>query len=254
MEMKLPVDFERLPEMRQLGAALRAAGCEMRDALACHLVMRLWVELAYQAQTSNEPGLLTEQGANLWVSGIEWTSETNWTDATDILQLMVAAGWLKGRGGLGDAPKEYFCERFARLNGHLAGDFKSRELRGAAASALERNRKLIATEAVQQAMLLSPEIFRDREGRPIAASEVQRLMVVIKTVDNALKLPGRATGAYSEGLIADAAAAVAAHSPEELREFYVWLSLNREHPVVPKTTEQVLAGLEGLIRRFARSK
>ena len=54
----------------------------------------------------------------------------------------------------------------------------------------------------------------------------------------------RKKGEYTEGLIADAWAAVEKHTSESLREFYIWLATNREHPAVPKVTEQILAKFE----------
>jgi hypothetical protein len=115
-------------------------------------------------------------------------------------------------------------------------------VKGAAASALARSKMNIAKAAAAQAMLLPPEIFKRRDGTAMTDTEVNRCMVMIKTIDNCLRMPGRSKRDYSEGLIADAADVAEKHP--ELREFYVWLSTNHEHPAVPKTTEQVLADFE----------
>lgn len=234
MELKLPVDFERLPEFRLLCENLTVG--QHREALAVFTWMRVWVALAYQAQVTNQPGMLTEQAAKLLEKDLAVGHQPG---IEKPIELLTACGLFTPM-----PDRKVFCERFARHNEHLAGNYKSKELRGAVASGLERGRKRLIQEANQQASLLPAEIFKDRAGNIIAPSDVQRLMVVIKSLDNCLKLPGRAAGAYTEGLITDAAAAVSAHTAKELHEFYVWLSLNRENPVIEKTTEQLLAKFE----------
>ena len=106
---------------------------------------------------------------------------------------------------------------------------------------------------MQQAQLLPPDHFRKRDGTKMEASEVQRAMVVIKNLDNALKASSRKTANYSEGLVTDALAASDGKTPEGLKEFYAWLMLKREHAAVPKTTEQVLARFEELYKLKAES-
>jgi hypothetical protein len=98
-ELHLPVDFERLPEFRQLCEGLarvqtegagnplpaegdnplldaRARGRARHsgrtiEAIASHLMLRLWVELSYQAQVTNKPGLLTPEGAALFANSVD---------------------------------------------------------------------------------------------------------------------------------------------------------------------------------------
>jgi hypothetical protein len=255
MELNLTLDFERLPEYRLLCDALasrrndKTAGIEMA---ATHIWMRLWVELGYQAQITNRAGWLSKNAAALF----ERSLEPMFGDDCRPMNLLVEAGCvteeiLRAPGdpaGASAASGNYFCERFAKANAHLAGNFRSREERGAAASALERNKNKIAHEAQAQAMLLPTEIFKRRDGSAMAQGEVDRSMIMIKTLDNCLKAPGRSKKHYTEGLIADAGQAVSVHQNSELREFYVWLSLNREHPAVPKTAEQILAEFEKYFR------
>jgi len=256
MEFKLSVDFERLHEFRQLCAELKAVltnapPCPARwpsaadappptaksiEAVAVFMVARLYVELSYQAQTTNRAGFITVPGLGL----LDESFQPLFGEDDLPGKLLVTAGWLKPEND------GWFCERFAKLNANLAGNYTSREVKGAAASALERGKHQVAHQAAQQAMLLAPETFKRRDQTPILGADVQRLMVAIKTIDNALKLPGRTASSYTETLIADAAAVVESKTQEQLREFYVWLATNREHPRVPKTTEQILADFEQL--------
>ena len=255
MDLKLPVDFERLPEFRMLCGQLLSANGKPVDPkiierAAVFIWLRLWVELAYAAQTTNQPGLMTSGGSVLFVQSLEPMFGTD----VEVMEMLVKAGCLKPKGDCPLAVTEWNCERFARMNGHLAGDFVSRETKGAAASALERNRKHIERAVGDQVMLLAPEVFRVRdtsaEGivgsgfRSLTHSEINRCMVMIKTLDNCLKISSRKKGEYTDGLIGDAWAAVEKHSPAALKDFYVWLQTHREHPAVPKRTEQVLAKFE----------
>lgn len=246
MEFRMPVDYERLPEFRMLCLSLgehvqphvahQQTHEKNVEKAAVYIWARLWVELSYAAQTTNRPGLLTRAGSELYKQSLE----PLFGEGCDPLELLAGSGALKYEG------EDFYCERFAKLNAHLAGNFKSKEIRGAAGSALERNKNRIAHDADVQAMLLPPEIFKKRDGSPLADTEVQRCMVVIMTIDNCLKRTGRKKGEYSEALIADAAAVCDKGSPEALRGFYVWLATNREHPRLPKTTEQILGDFEAI--------
>ena len=213
------------------------------DQAAVFIWMRLWVELAYLAQTTNRPGLMTSSGAGLFMASLE----PMFGEGVDVMKLLTQAGCLKpnSQSPIADGQEEgWMCERFGRMNAHLAQNFVSREVKGAAASALERNKYRLAAEANQQADLLPREIFKKRSGETMTPQEVQRCMVLIKNVDHQLANRGRKPGEYTEGLIADASAASERYSPESLREFYIWMGTHREHPALPKTTEQVLAKFE----------
>jgi len=257
-ELYLPVDFERLPEFRQLSEALRAKAAKDPktqipkhpthiSACAVFLWVRLWVELAYQAQVTNRPGVLTEEGAALFAASVD----ALFGDDCHPVELLVEARVMEEKNT--QTPKhpntqaEYFCERFARLNAHLAGNFVSKETRGANHSALVRSQQRIAHDALAQVMLLPPEIYQKRDGTKMSDTEINRCMVLIKTIDNCLKLPGRRQTQFTEGLICDASAIAESHSQDFLRTVYQWIMNHREHPALPKTTEQILAGFDGVI-------
>lgn len=234
-EFKLPVDYERLPEFRLLVDEVKALksdndcrGCEVQTA--SYLISRLFVDLSYLAQQTNQPGLLTVSGASLFVASLCSAFSTD-----RVLPMLSRAGLLTPRG------EEYFCERFARHNEHLAGDHVSGVHRGAARSALVRQKHQIAAEANHQAMLLPETIWRDKSGLEIPAHEINQLMTEILTLDRILKRPARHKSEFSEGLVADALEVVRRHAPEQLQSFHYWLLDVRDKSVIPKTAEQILA-------------
>lgn len=240
--IQIPADFERLPEYRLLCVELKGKlNPEQADSLtrfasiaemaATFLWLRLQVELAYQAKTTNRPGWLTASGVALFEESVE----DMFGEDCEPLELLARAGLLRREGS------EYVCDRFAKENAHWSGDYVKREVRGAAASALVRQQQNIAKEAAAQAMLLPPEVFRKRDGQVMDSQEVQRSMVVIATLDNCLKKRTRQKTEFNEGLICDAYAVAEKHPQEKLREVYLWIANHREHPRLPKTTEQILA-------------
>lgn len=244
--LNVPADFERLPEFRLLCAALESVKREgvpskkIIEAVATFLFMRLWVELSLLAQSTNRPGYLSSEGKRLF----EGTVQELFGEDCEAVKLLTQCGLLAGRANEKEANEEWFCERFARLNGHTAGNFVKREVKGAHASALVRRGNDLAKAAMAQAMLLPPELFKKRDGTAMNDSEVNRAMVLIKTLDSCLRSAGRPAAQYTEGLVADAAAVSEQHRPEELRPFYEWLMSHRSEPGLPKTAEGILSQWE----------
>ena len=258
MNLNLPVDFERFPEFRLLIRGLKeravakgtVAVATLADkgveGMAVFIVMRLFVELAYAAQSTNRPGLLTSRAERLLAESLE----PLFGDDCQVAAMLKECGLVSPDG---------VCEVFARSNEHLAGNFKSKELRGAVASALVRGRPALEREADRQVFMLvaksylvPDENYKVAPGgvaklRELAENELRACMRLIKTLDNCLRINGRKTGECTEGLIADAWQAERTHTAEQLREFYIWLTMNRDHPGVPERTEQVLARFDDLL-------
>jgi hypothetical protein len=105
-------------------------------------------------------------------------------------------------------------------------------------------------------MLLPPERFLHRDGTEMNATESQRALVLILTLDRCLKAPPRPQHAFTAGLMADAGAVVRRQqagevSAEELQQFYYWVAENAGHPAVPKATEDILRDFERLLEHVA---
>jgi hypothetical protein len=240
IELHLPLDFERLRPFRLMVAQLtqlQLSGAQLSPQVAgmtaTFLWARLWVELGLLVQTTNQPGRLSLQDAELFkptVNGV-------FGDNCDPLAEMVKAEWLQAEEG------GYRCAMFAEYNAHLAGNFMTKEEKGNVRSALVRQGKRLAIEAVAQGMLLPVEMFERPDGTRMNDTEQNRCMVLVKNLDNALGLPGRKNADFTQGLINDAFAVVAEHDADQLRQFYFWVAEHRGKPTVPRSTE-------GLLREF----
>lgn len=252
-DLRLPLDFERTHEFRLLVNALKSkavVGANLPeksfDASAVFIYLRLFVELAFLARTTNRPGYLTQSGKTLFESTLEPMFGAD-CHAADLLH---ESGILETAQG---ADGEMYCPVFAQLNAHCAGNYVGKEKRGNIASLYERRKHTTAQEALQQALMLDKEIFRKREGGVMTDSEINRAMVLIKTLDNALGY-ARPIKHYTEALVADAfeVSAKYAREPEILRSMFIWIMTNRTEPALPKTTEQILTQfetIEGMTRQ-----
>ena len=246
-DLHVPIDFERLHEFRLLTAALqrRAADGNKAEprtvqAIAVFLWMRLWADLALLAKTTNRPGLLIQNAKVMFEESVD----PLFGQDCNPIELLVEAQILERRG------EDFFCGRFARANAHTAGDYVKREMRGAAASALERGKYHIQRDALSQAMLLPPEQFKKRDGSPMRSTEINRAMVIIKTLDNCLKRSqNRSAQDYGEALLADADAVAQAYADREevLKEVYIWVMSHRGHAALPDSAEKILADFERIV-------
>lgn len=236
--LNIPLDVESTPEFRQLVHLLKSfepsmpitrLGEDESRAMASHLFLRLFVELGFHAASTNRPGLLPSHSLQLFYHSI---------GLAPALARVPSA--LKESRLVTESPEGLFCDLFARLNSHLAGNHVTKEQKGASRSAIERGKNAVAHEAAQQCMLLPSELFRDATGQPLEEIQRQRTMVVITTVDRVLGRKARNNAEVTPGLIADAHALVVAQDQETLKTFYAWLHANRSNHAVPKVTEQIL--------------
>lgn len=232
--LNIPLDFQSLPEYRLLILRLQGRLNKPSEVEACYLFNKLWVNLGYEARRHNEPGWLSPVGQQLMAGEVASVlAEEAWLGG------LVDSGMLEARAEAGG----WVCPTFARFNPHLAGNYERKEHKAARRSAIVRNKEKIAAEVTQQAMLLAPEIYRTREGRTFEDWEVRAVLTHIRTLDRCLRMGHRLAGDYTEGLLADAHASLPDVPKEERarNEFYFWFDDHREHPAVPKSTDQVLA-------------
>jgi hypothetical protein len=274
-ELKLPLDFERLPEFWQLKEALLAerqkqptvggtsglasiSELSSRDkfceGMAILLWLRLWVVLGYLARVTSRPGWLNELG-------VRQVNEAFWQFGDDCppVEMLVRSTLLRRaeprpdiEPRLGDSPapagEGYMCDLFGKTNEHLSGTYLSKEERGNRRSLAERSKNMIAAEAKQQGFLLPPETFRTRSGEVMDKTAVDRSMVLVITLDRCLKRGQRHTGTFTQGLVADADWVVRNTSQEHLTQFYKWLGERHDHPATPKSAEDVLRDWEATFR------
>ena len=246
LDLRIPLDFERLPEFWQLAEALRvqaernaiAVGkleCQADiEATALTLWVRLWVVLGYLARSTNRPGWLSAAGDRQLNAAFR-----QFGDDCPPVSLMT--------GNLLRAVEDgYQCDLFEKYNRHLAGDYVSHEQRGNIRSRLSAAKNNIAASAMMQAQLLPPDNFKKRDGTVMTQREVDRSMIVILTLDRCLKAGNRSARSYTEGLLADACTAAEVLAADKEQEFYFWLAERKDNPATPKTTEEVLIDFKRL--------
>lgn len=253
-ELRIPLDVEQLAETSQLRALLRALLRNQRpapganpgrevEAVAAFLFQRLFVVLGYLARSTNKPGRLNAAGAGQLRESVD----ALFGDDVDVLQLLVTAGLLVLEG------TEWYCPLFARLNEHLAGDYRPVHQRGNdgrqvtiaiqhATAALPFQLKMLIPENCQR-------VAPDGTRTPFDPQELDRVVMLISSLDKVFKFARHRTQ-FTESLLNDAAKACALFGytsklvPESLRSFIGWLIGHRDHPRVPGTTDQLLQDFE----------
>ena len=241
MELKIPLDFERLPQVWSLTEALRNANAtsgrpvsqSALEQVAALLFVRLFVMLGYLARTATQVGWLTPGGMRQFDNSFDQFNQEDLTPH----ELLVRAGLLER------LEQGLFCPLFATTNAHLGANYVSPSQKGNRRSAFIRSQNNIAAQAMQQAMLLgetNPNVFRRRNGDVMEQRLVDRSTLLIVSLDRVLGIRARAQGDFTAGLIADACAIVERVRPESLQEFYLWLTDNMGNPAMPETTEQIL--------------
>ena len=258
MMLNLPLDFERMPEFWQLKETLRTSALELAakdeakagvpagmfgpveelvEDTAALLWVRLWIVLGYLARSTNRPGWLNAAGERQLNHAYRRVGGDG--SAVNILTMgtvlrKVEDGWV--------------CDLFAATNAELAGNFLTKEERGNRRSLVGRCKNVIGHDAKAQAELLPKDFFRKRDGVLLNEKEVDRIMIVIISIDRALKLRQRHRGTYTQGLVADAFFIQEATPQEDLVEFYKWLSEVHDHPATPKSAEEVLLDFDRLLK------
>ncbi len=257
----IPSDFERLPEYRMLCGALRAkaeiAKAESRnspcptavEAVATHLWMRLWVELTYQARTSNRPGWLGD-GRRLFEESVGALFGDDCPPVKLLLEAKVLEERSDGNNGTNGThgTNDLFCVAFADCNQDKAGNFVKGEKRGQMRSEFVRQEKEMVQNALAMAQLLPPDKYRkvlaDGQYTEMNSEEAKAAMLVIQRIDRALRLPVRNPGGYTQGLVADACAVGCKYGADQVKNICFWLLEARKNPITPKTSEQILSGWE----------
>lgn len=238
--LNVPLDYEQLPELWQLRSELQTRASSLTPnqvaEAASYIFLRLFVTLGYLARSTNKPGLLTCAGAKQFTGSLE----PRFGDDCDPMRLLETTKLLT------PTDADWYCPLFARLNPHLAGNFKPGHVVGNERSRLAAAMKNIPGEALQQGQLLGmrkPEVFKKQNGEDMNSTESQRCIVLIRTLDRCL---GKQRGEYeiSAGMMATSCAIVEKYPAEQLKTFYFWLVSHREDPLTPETTELLLPEFE----------
>lgn len=223
--LHLPKDFERWPEFIEV---VNSAGA----SAAAYLLLRLWVELGYEVETTSRVGFLrsvSEERFRRSVHEVERALE-------HLRPLMEpeSGGWM--------------VPRFARHHEHLDPSHVPMHMRGAAVSKWARGNVKADQQITQQSLLIPPEIWKKPDGSQMNHEEIRRVMVLISALDRALGRPERpaTSNGFTEGLVLDAWRVMQTYLPDQVDLLCRRLILKRGNPVIPNTTEQVLPRFRNL--------
>ncbi|HEY1171012.1 MAG TPA: hypothetical protein VGH19_06535 [Verrucomicrobiae bacterium] len=221
MELRFPTDVERTHEYQLLEALVG-------EEKAARYFLRLWVHLGYSAPTTGNVGFMPEETAPLLAKSLG-------VQAEDLVKVLLGSKWLVvGQGG-------WNCLRFGMLNTHLKPGFKTQHSKGGHGKAFHSRQRQIRGEVAMQSLLMPADMFRRRDGQALTPEEIQRVMLLVRSLDNALgRVQQRLNHEYTEGMIADAYDLQADLTDDQLNQLVMLVFNHRDHPAMPKTAEQLL--------------
>ncbi len=221
--VKLPLDLTQIPPFRNLATALGGVG-------AAHtLWWELWRELGYHAEEGYALGRLPGEAvlgftAALGEQGL--AGEAAWG-------LLLSSKLLLVEGS------DYFCPRFAILNGDLRA--VKRESLGGNMKKFHGSQRKAEVNLFQQTLLISGDKFKDAEGVALDPEETRRVTKLIIGCDNALFKNERPSPGFTEGIIQDALAVARRFTDDEINQVLIDVARKRTHPFLNGiTTERLL--------------
>jgi hypothetical protein len=237
-EIKSSVDYERLHEFRLLVEGAPPLQAPAKDSHACALVIwnRLWTDLSYESELTHDPGRMTAAGARMFANSLRALGVGA---DSDFMELLINCRILRRDG------EDFFCDRYARLNPTRT---QERYIRGNRHSQISRAQENYTEQAQGQLFLLDPKSTRRKDGSAMEKVEQEGCLWLIYNIDGALLLRSRPIERFNEGLMADASE-VMKRFPDrkELMPVFFWLSDNKDHANLPRSTEQILAHWDGVM-------
>lgn len=243
--LHLPLDHESWVEYRALKAAVGPVS-------ATFALIRLFVDLGYQAKAGSPIGLLDERAQKFANEGMEEMGKIETGRAIETaccpIEALKASGFLVPReGGL-------FCQQFERLNTHLDAGYKPMHMRGAAMSAFVRGTRKDSRQMTQYALLIPTHIWEKEDGTKLTHEEINDVMTLIRGCDNALGKPERPANesGFTQQLARSAFAVLQEFPADQVERILRKIVESRGHPALPPTTEQLLAPGAGGKSKFAQ--
>jgi hypothetical protein len=185
--MNLPRDFQSHPSFQNLVARIG------NEPMATHIFIGLWVQLDYQAELHGRAGgFLKDQAANF----------SRWLKADTDLPITALQS---ARLLVDDPDPDYWlCKWFRQENLELDANHRERgDYRKQFYSLVNPKKIILGTARLVEE--LPPAIWEKGDGSRMTPSEMNRAVVLIRTVDQILKRPEpRDIDQYETGLIADA--------------------------------------------------
>jgi len=256
MEMD-PGCMESIP-FRKLVVELEALNLQQpipAKTIALASYCRLFCDLAYDAMTTNRPGLLTASGMGLHLDSLNQLGVGLICGGRDVswIDLYLRAGLLLKNGA------DYDCKVFtvSDLNKNTRGHYLKTEAKGGAISGFRRRQKTLEISAQSVAVGLAPEgTYRDGDGEELGAEVMGNAITLIKQIDCILNRATRISDTHSfpSDLVRVAAEATMIYGgmmvpykggERSALELACYAVVDeRGEPDCPATTEQVLAKFE----------
>lgn len=246
----VPLDLESRTQFRVLEARIGKV-----NALAA--VFLLFRELGYCAP-DDELGMLREPRLSLFKGTIAGAGVCTVEDLGcegGFLINSAAGDRPNGAGAEGAPVPVLFCPIFAAENRHLAWDFLTMQKEGGLARSAKVKQKQAQAEAVKTGEMLQPELMvklTEAGGREaMTIEEKNRTLMLIRYLDNVLGRKSRLNSEFTEGLVADAFAAMQKVSELEVEELGRHLMRQRETRGLALKTEDVLREWDAYCGRVA---
>jgi hypothetical protein len=234
MEVHFPIDFESRQNFRRLEGVLGP------DA-ALAVFTRLWIELAQLASARIKVGFMPQNAVGPFCATLPWLEAGRIVHAlapsveADLPELCLLR---QEEGG-------FFCPDFARDNKHCSPDHIPMHMLGVSKKNLNLDKRRAAKEAQTEALFVDTKLFVDERGQPLDAALINKIQMLVKLLDGYLQITRRPQD-LTPGLIQDARQVWKHYEPEQVDRVCQWIYLHREHPSLPRTTEQVLRDFERL--------
>jgi len=244
-DFSFPGDCKSLPAFRLFEASFLQGAGPGHPAQPTHplfVYTTLKLILSYQVATS-DPGFLSDQAAgllrlDLLEANVDPALALSSLDGTVLRK--VDGGWMD--------------DQFAQANADLSPKHRRAVDRGAAHSAIKRNRKNIETLASQQQFLIPAESFLDHAGNRIDAALTRKVLLLVHTLDKCLGRPTRHNSDFTPGLIADAVAALSLWpdhwTDDDRQKFGYWVNDLRGDSRLHQSTDLILAHFKEVLEMY----
>jgi hypothetical protein len=230
MVISIPRDYQSYPVFRLLTAKM-----DGDEVWANHLFMRLWVELGYQCDLHEQPGMF-DRGC------IE--SFNHSVHRPDAFAILLEVNLLHSRD------EDYYCLMFAKanqeLNPDLLPDHQRRELLGR----FSKKREVAASDAAHLIPRLPDEVWLTETGERMTLEQMKRCITFIKTTDSVQRMKARQKNEFTVGLVHDAYRIITRFTDVQLDVILKRLYFARARKLsthVPRNTGDLLRRFEEIL-------
>lgn len=240
--IQMPID---LPQLTQFQRLSEECGGSVKTAL--HVWFMLWQKLLYLKLEGKASGRMQLRDMTNLIKILK-DSDDDWGNYDDLAKGLISANLVSQENVAGQV--EYFCQRFAQDHAK-AMDVSERGRQGAWAKSFKHRMEAIDAEVVKQGLLLSPDLFKDAAGKPLAGEESRNVIWLVKALDFALGVKDRPLASFTESLVQNGVECVRHIPMDELAAGVKMIATKRTHPVlVGMMTERILPDFKALVAKL----